>query len=322
MTSYSLYNLAKTALPKIADTEDMLSADREIYWHEKFGQLWGNVDIVTLGEKSISGAYSSKQIGELTFTSLEFGNQSFERSDRDLQKLNEPFYSLSFPNYGRALCRVGNKTVSLQPNRVFLINNGMNSKLQIDNRYGTFNVKIPTRSIEDRIGVKPAIIDKEVINPDLIYHLLKQTIGDLLNSPAQLDDRTTNFVNNQILDAISFYLSGGNSSSDESIAMEAHKFKAISYINQNFWDDTLNPQDVAVACNISKSYLYKIFSNSEPVMERLKRKRLEAARKVLSQNPFGMTMTQVAYKCGFKSSSEFSRLFKLEFGERPSSYKN
>ncbi|MBL4907711.1 MAG: helix-turn-helix transcriptional regulator [Sneathiella sp.] len=313
--------MAKTALPKIADTEDMLSADRETYWHEKFGQLWGAVDIVKRGEANISGAYSSKQIGQLTFTSLEFGNQSFERRDRDLRQLNEPFYSLSFPNYGRALCEVGGRTVELKPNNVFLINNSMTAKLHIDNCYGTFNVKIPTRAIEDRIGIKPAILDKEVINPDLIYHMLKQTIGEFLNSTSPLDERTTDFVNNQILDAISFYLSGGDVPSEESIAMEAHKAKAIAYIEQSYRDDTLSPQKIAAACNISKSYLYKIFSNSEPVMERLKRKRLEAARKTLTQNPFGMTMTQIAYKNGFKSSSEFSRLFKLEFGEAPSWYR-
>jgi transcriptional regulator GlxA family with amidase domain len=55
-------------------------------------------------------------------------------------------------------------------------------------------------------------------------------------------------------------------------------------------------------------------------MERLKFRRLEAARSLIEQRSPKLSMTDIAMKSGFSSSSEFSRLFKNEFGVAPSRF--
>ena len=80
----------------------------------------------------------------------------------------------------------------------------------------------------------------------------------------------------------------------------------------------MNPLAIAKACGISRSYLYKVFADGPSVMEHLKRRRLEAAREMIELRREKLTMTRVAMACGFSNSSEFSRLFKQEFGVKPS----
>jgi len=55
-------------------------------------------------------------------------------------------------------------------------------------------------------------------------------------------------------------------------------------------------------------------------MDLLRRRRLEAARRLIELQRKDVSITSVAMACGFSSSSEFSRLFKKEFGIRPSHF--
>ncbi|USG62421.1 AraC family transcriptional regulator [Sneathiella marina] len=313
-------HLARNTLPLICNTKETPTKKREDHWREVFGGLWGPLDLQNIGAQSMSGSLFSKKIGQLTFSRIEFENQAFERTKSDLRRVEEPFYSLAFPDSGQAICQIGGKTAQLIPQHVFLLNNDMEAKLRVEDSYTTLNVKIPTRALEDRLGRRTDIFEKAIENPDAIYHMMQRMIGDLLEHVEILDDRMTHFMTNQMLDTVSFFLCSGGGMSDDNIAQKAHRARILAYLDEHYWDETLTPLTIAAACNISRSYLYKIFSDGEPVIERLRRRRLELARRFIMANSAGLTMTQIAMNCGFKSSSEFSRLFKLEFGSSPSRY--
>ena len=96
--------------------------------------------------------------------------------------------------------------------------------------------------------------------------------------------------------------------------------RVLAFLEANFHDVSLDPQTIAQACGISRSYLYKVFAEGPSVMEHLRRRRLEAARGLIELRRKDLPITSVAMACGFSSSSEFSRLFKKEFGIKPSHY--
>jgi len=312
--------LARDALPLIVNTKGIPTKRREDQWREIFGGLWGPVDLHNIGDSFMSGSLFSKKVGQLTFSRIEFRNQAFERTRSDLRRVDEPFYSLAFPDSGQAICQIGGKTALLVPQRAFLLNNDMEAKLRVEDYYTTFNVKIPTRALEDRLGRRTDIFETTIESPDAIYHMMQRLIGDLLEHAEALDDQQANFMTNQMLDTVSFFLCSGGGISDDNLAQKAHRARVLGHLDEYYWDETLTPSTIAAACHISRSYLYKIFSDGEPIMERLRRRRLDIARRFITINSAGLTMTQIAMNCGFKSSSEFSRLFRLEFGSSPSRY--
>ena len=55
-------------------------------------------------------------------------------------------------------------------------------------------------------------------------------------------------------------------------------------------------------------------------MDVYRKLRLELAQKLLKQSQF--SITEIAFSCGFSSSSQFSQSFKEKFGVMPSQYKN
>lgn len=308
--------------PILAEYAD-ISVHNEVgeNWRESFGSIWGNLDIAPVRDGEISGSLYSRKIGDLTFNRIEFGNQVFERNQSILKNSDEPFYSLTFPDGGRALCQIGEATALLTPCNVFLLNNGMSAKLQVDEDYSTFNVQIPCSSLENRLGRRTDILQKAIIQPDAIFHMMQRLMTELLGNIDHLDQRTQQFLGNQMLDTVAFFLSSCGRFSEDPLAIQALRAKVLAYLDANFRNPALTPEGIAHGCGISRSYLYKLFVNEEPIMERLRHRRLDAARGMIEADLGQHNMTQIAHICGFSSSSEFSRTFKARFGCAPSRFK-
>ncbi len=307
-------------LPLIGQTSDVEHAQSEEHWRSVFGGVWGELDIRSVKDGKISGSLHSRKIGALTFNRIEFGNQQFERSRARLEQLEEPFYSLSFPESGEAFCQIGDMNTRLVPQNAYLLNNGLAAKLLVNHEYSTFNVKIPVCALEHRLGRKTNILSRAIVQPDAIFHMMQRLVAELLKNVTTLDEQTAAFMTNQMLDTVAFFLSSGGSVSEDSLAIQAVRARILFYIDSQYRDPTLTPQTIAHACGISRSYLYKVFSEAPSVMARIRKRRLEAARGMIELRAVSLTMTEVAMACGFSNSSEFSRLFKSEYGVTPSSF--
>ena len=308
-------------LPFVGRTEavsDDLKAD---HWNAMFGQLWGAQNLRALHrDGQIKGSLHSRRIGALTFNRIEFGNQQFERARSRRDAETEPFYSLSFPERGSAEIEIGDAASRLLPQNAYLLNNGLTARLRVAEEYSTFNIKIPYSALEHRLGRKTDILSRTIVQPDAIYHMMQRLITSLLQNVDQLDERGAAFMTNQMLDTIAFFLVSGGTDSDDSLALQAVRARVLALLDAGYRDATLTPQKIAAACGISRSYLYKVFADGPSVMERLKARRLDAARGMIETNAAGRSLTQIAYACGFGSSAEFSKQFKSAYGVPPSKY--
>lgn len=310
-------------LPLVGRTIDVRSKDTLEHWRCIFGGIWGPVALTEIGDSRISGSLRSRHIGELTFNQLTFGNQLFECLKGDSKYRDEPFYSLTFPKGGEAECFAGNAHMRLLPNHAYLIYVDHSAKLRVEKDYSTFNIQIPVSELEHRLGHRVHIAHRDVIQTDSILHMTQLMTRELINNAEQLDAKATRFLTKQMLDMVAFFLAGGyKSTSQDSLALKSLQARVLSYLDDNFHDSGLNPQNIAQACGVSRSYLYKAFSDGLSVMEHLKAKRLAAARDMIELRRHRLTFTMVAMACGFTNSSEFSRLFKKKFGVSPSEYRH
>jgi AraC-like DNA-binding protein len=117
-----------------------------------------------------------------------------------------------------------------------------------------------------------------------------------------------------------FFLAAGIEMSADTLAIQSMRARVMALLDANFHDVSLAPKTIAKACGISRSYLYKVFAERPSVMEHRRCRRLDAALGLIERRCKDLSITSVAMACGFSSSSEFSRLFKEEFGIKPSLY--
>lgn len=305
-------------LPYVASTTDVAEQQREELWRSVFSGLWGAVDVRRSSAGFLEGSLHSRKIGALTFNRIKFGHQSFERSRTHLKRLDSPFYSLTFPEYGAAVGRVGNSSAKLEPGNVYLLNTGLPSELKVEQAYSTFNILIATADLERRLGRQVDLFGRSIEQPSSILEITRTIISELSRQDSDADPRAGLFLSEQLLDLVAYYLLNGGRMSEDTLAKKAARENVDRYIERRFSDPRLSPEDIARDCGISRSYLYRLFSDDVSVMEKVRIKRLQKAYGSIVNNHAGLTLTQIAMNCGFASSSEFSRLFKAHFGTPPS----
>ncbi len=98
--------------------------------------------------------------------------------------------------------------------------------------------------------------------------------------------------------------------------------QAVKYICHNL-DGPLALEEVAKAASFSEYHFHRIFSGfmDETLGNYISRKRLEQGAGLLAYRP-DISITDIALRCGYSSSSNFSKAFSLHFGYSPSEVRN
>ncbi|UKY48931.1 helix-turn-helix domain-containing protein [Streptomyces inhibens] len=100
--------------------------------------------------------------------------------------------------------------------------------------------------------------------------------------------------------------------------------RILEYMRTHLADRDLTPASVAQAHHISVRYLYAILARSDISFgEWVRTHRLDECRRELSRRPPSAdTVSAIAHRWGFKSSSHFSRAFKSAFGVSPQAWRD
>jgi AraC family transcriptional regulator, positive regulator of tynA and feaB len=99
---------------------------------------------------------------------------------------------------------------------------------------------------------------------------------------------------------------------------EALRSDVRRYVRAHLQDPTLCPDTIAKAHAISVRALHALFEDSgESVAGLVRRERLRRSLEDL-ERPSGGSVTEIAFRWGFRDAAHFSRVFKREFGATPS----
>ncbi len=95
----------------------------------------------------------------------------------------------------------------------------------------------------------------------------------------------------------------------------------IKYINSNLDEQITLTQIAGIACMTEQSFcrFFKKKTNKK-FFEYLHELRMQHALQLLLQTS-GNSICEIAYACGYNSSSHFCRIFKIYYGESPYRYR-
>lgn len=123
-----------------------------------------------------------------------------------------------------------------------------------------------------------------------------------------------------------FVLAASNKGSGDHLDVnvrDARRSALRSYIEKNFYRPALSPAMIARENGISLRYLHMLFEDTgETVSELCWSVRLSRSRDLLRSRSYAArSITEIAFSCGFNSSSHFCNVFKRRFGETPSEFR-
>jgi AraC-like DNA-binding protein len=96
---------------------------------------------------------------------------------------------------------------------------------------------------------------------------------------------------------------------------------AVSFIKENY-DKPLTTKQMSLMVHLSEGYFCQVFKEvtGNTAMEYVNRVRIDKAEKMLKKTE--MTITEIAFCCGFGDANYFSRMFKKLKGISPQSIRN
>jgi len=109
---------------------------------------------------------------------------------------------------------------------------------------------------------------------------------------------------------------------DEGEHVKSRRKAALDYIDAHLGNEQLGPDEIAEAAHVSRASLYRLLAAEGGIRVVLLKRRLdEALRLLLADNKDERSLTEVAKRCGFGGTSQFSRVFRARFGLPPRQYR-
>lgn len=144
----------------------------------------------------------------------------------------------------------------------------------------------------------------------------------------QADEKKTDDIGSRIIETMLLTLRN-TSTTDQNTALlsdvngvaRSHVQKILLYIHNNFRKD-ITLSDIAAYSSFSPHYISQLFhsATSTTLTQYITRLRLEYAKNLLFSTDF--SITEICYKCGFRSFAHFLRSFKKQYGQSPTNYRD
>lgn len=109
---------------------------------------------------------------------------------------------------------------------------------------------------------------------------------------------------------------------DEAHHVKSRRKAVLDYIDARLGNAALGPDEIADGTHVSRASLYRLLAAEGGIRAVLLKRRLdEALRLLLADNKDEHSLTDVARRCGFGGTSQFSRAFRARFGLPPRQYR-
>ena len=142
-----------------------------------------------------------------------------------------------------------------------------------------------------------------------------------INEAEMLDNARRERLGDSLIQLVSGLIRGEPVGSDTRLTpLEALRERIISYIEANLAQRDLSPDEIARRMGCSRRYVHRAFEGTEVTLERfIWDRRLEKSRNaLLSPENSTLSISEIAFSCGFNSSAHFSRAFKTKYEIAPS----
>lgn len=152
-------------------------------------------------------------------------------------------------------------------------------------------------------------------------NLLKKPINEIINWAASNSSIAPVMIKNYLVILLVLFLqSNYNFCASTTQNSNFQYIKAKNYIDENY-TSKITLDELAQKCYVSKWHLTRLFKQRTGYspFEYINTKRLELAKKLLRETDY--SITEIAYKTGFNSSSYFSQIFKKNFDTSPENYR-
>jgi AraC-like DNA-binding protein len=290
-------------------------------WQDAIITSFGPMAVTSTGS-AFYGRLRSENRGTWRSHLLHYRGQQLQRSRRDVDQLDSDYYTLTCPFSGRLHVNHDNRELVLDPGHIYLFNHAVPYSGVPDSEYGTVSIAFPAAALRQRERrPRPLYVlrrdDPCQAGNVALLESFGQAFADGFSSWSETQ---FNCLSEQMLDLIALLvLEPTHAAQGEGDTRFRHLHRARHFIASHLHDPALTPAIVASGCGLSLSYLYEVFrAHGMSVEQHILQVRLERCYTLLRGPQYRhLSITSVAYMCGFSHPSHLSRSFRRRYGVSP-----
>ena len=263
------------------------------------------------------GAVTRRRFGDLALVDCAASPFIAHSSGESMQEPSHAVFGLQFVRRGIEQVRERSRELSLTAGDVILWDGHLPVEIEVVEPFVKRTVIFP----RDRVlGVCPRLEDLGSLPPlrlSAAGRLLVRYLDALATELADLDEAAGIAAADAALELLRAAVTP-NMPSTRSVRRAAMCAAVRRHVRANLGDPTLGPESIAHANAMSIRALHALFEDTgESIGTLVRRERLARCHQDLSQ-PNGGSVTEIAFRWGFRDAAHFARVFKERYGTTPS----
>tara|TARA_A100001391_G_scaffold159704_2_gene118209 strand:+ start:841 stop:1911 length:1071 start_codon:yes stop_codon:yes gene_type:complete len=296
--------------------------DRFDFWRSLFPRV--HLDVGGRGQRSdFNGRL-------LSFTGEKGASFSFGRYSDTVARFARPdgkFILMSLAVAGGArVADAKGKEFDVSPETGVAVVDGTRPITTHSRNHAQFSLVIPRVLAIDALEQDEGLFDRGIFSlaDSGLARMFAAQLGSFAREAEFLDRRGAELVMGGLVDIALGALAGSDrrAGSYDTAAGAALFGAAMRFIELNFDDPHLTAATIAHDLGCSRARLFRVFERrGQAVAFTIRKCRMARAIEMIAGADF-LSVDQIAYRCGYRNASAFTRAFRLHVGIAPLDYRN
>lgn len=289
-------------------------------WQDWAARTIAPIDVCVFDEGDFAARWSSHGVGQLRLLRLEAPAQRVVHDGRGAGKAT-PSIQLVYARRGALRTRMGGKRFTVAPGEFVLLDNTRFYQMEMDSAHEAVDLMMPLGWLDRYLPDPGALLGR----PVSAKNGWGAPLGSLLETMAEGIDATP-LPRPMIAEQVGTLLTlatGFHEPATETRHRGQLARQILRRIETDFADPDLSPEGLAAELGISKRYLQQLLAGSgTSFVQELTATRLDRASDMLSDpRAGGLSVGEIAFRCGFLDPGYFARAFRKRFGRSPTEWR-
>lgn len=301
-----------------------IASDRDTIgqWRAAVAENLVDVDCKQVQREEFTGAFSVFSAGECGLATLRGSRHTATRNRDCIRRTGGEFFMLFLQQTGRMGVEINEQEFTVQPGDFFFYDAAVPHRLIFSEPFEHIAVRVPRPLVSQNWR---ALQQRGCFQLSPREPLSRIAAAALEASANSLQRMTPDDLGIAVENVIDLFSAGSSKADVETGQADVRGgnvtfARARAVIQSRLRDPELTPDEVAGALGISRRALNKLFENhgigpmEYVILERLE----QAARDLSSPSQRRASVTEIAFRWGFKNSSHFTKRFRQHYGKMPS----
>ena len=291
-------------------------------WNSLLSNIFGSIRAEPRGRDPFKAALSAVTIGDVSMIQCRSRPANVLHNPADMPPGSKNDFIIKVQMQGNSTVKLRDNTLALRPGDYMICDNSQPYCLAFEEETTIISVPMAEHYLRkfSPFPADVAFLPVDGSNPihrvayDYLHSLWRNEVGEM-----------SEFAKGKL--AETFLELAVLSIADQQRLLTPPKpghrelyLRCCQYIDQHFDDENLSPAQIAEANGISLRLLQGTFAEQgTTVRDYVTIRRLQEAMRILETPVYqSRSISEIAYRAGFKSLASFSRTFKDHFGKSPS----